>query len=294
MEALRAHIMTRFLSSTTIGEEVTGILFGTRDSASIYIHGWSAIHRERPELPAVPLAAGDEEAFRKMRSEPPAQMAAFETVGWFRSRTRGMAALSPEDRVACQNIFPEARCLAIIFRPSTQRPVTAAFFTVGQGAGEESSQRGVRVAMAPGAVPARERGAESTAPSEIPQKTLDSPGRTHRWLRPTLAFAAGLILSTIACYFLLDRQPRLDVHVAGKRVLVEWNRTVGFLTRATGAELRIARQQFRLTQSQLRRGSWIADAPTGDFTVTFVVAGGLMGPQRAGLVFLYPVTKSTN
>jgi hypothetical protein len=289
MESLRQHAMERFLAAEPVGEEIVGILYGRNDKG-MHIAAWRVIERENSGSPAVPLPPADEESLRKLAGQTIGDEPA---VGWFRSRTRGMAALSPEDLTACQRIFEARDCVALILRPSTQRPVAASFSIVSPGMEQESSRRGVRVSLNP------RKSEMEAAPRPVTNETIRvappgftqvAPPPSRRWLlKPFLAFAGGILASTLATYFLLDRPLRLQVRVNGPQLVVQWNRSAGFLTRAAGADLKIGARTVSLSQSQLRQGRWTTPAPSGDFAVSLHLKDGISGPLWAGTTVVRPV-----
>jgi hypothetical protein len=285
LEALRRHVMERFLAAEPVGEETIGILYGT-DEGSLQVSAWRAISRETPSAPAVPLAAADETALRSLVEDTAGGARA---IGVFRSRTRGMAALSPEDLAACRKLFGERECLSLILRPSTQRPVAASFRLVAPGEEAESSQRGVRVSLrapASAAAPVAMKIDEATPAEAAPvveaaAASLPLAAR-RRWLKPAVAFAAGVAISIAAIVFYLDRPLRLKVTLDGPRLTVEWNGAAGLVTRAKSATLRVGRTIVPLSQSQLRQGRWTGTAPSSDFPVSLHLHGGVGGPRWAG------------
>jgi proteasome lid subunit RPN8/RPN11 len=285
MESLRQHVMERFLAAEPVGEETVGILYG-RAEGELLVTAWRAIARENPSAPAVPLTSADEVALRELMK---ANVDGAGAAGWFRSRTRGMAALSPEDLAACQLLFESRECLSVILRPSTQRPVAASFGFVVPGAEAESSQRGVRVALSPPQSQKETAEAETApAPVEDIPEPVEAAAR-GRWLKPLLAFAVGVALSSVAMWFFLDRPLRLQVRVSGPEAAVEWNRSAGFFTRADSAILRLGERTVPISQSQLRQGRWAGAAPPGDFAVSLHLQGGFGGPRWGGVTVVRPV-----
>lgn len=282
VEALRRHVMDRFLSAAPVGEEAIGILYG-RSGDAWCVTGWRALERENPQGPAAPLTPADEAGLRSLAA---ATIDGESAIGVFRSRTRGMAALSPEDVAACQRIFGDRDCLAVILRPSTQRPVVASFHVVRPGAEAESSQRGVRVALTPLEAGEEPDAAKAETPPAVEESSLTQPAAPHRWLKPALAFSAGIAFAVLAMLIFIDRPIRLRVEVRDAQVRVQWNRSAGFLTRVESASLRLGNRTVALSQSQLRQGIWIGTAPRGDFALSLHLRGGLGGPRWAGTTII--------
>lgn len=278
MEALRLHVMDRFLAAAPVGEEAIGILYGTSGD-EWRVTAWRALERENPLGPAVPLTSADEAGLRKLAA---ASAHGESAIGVFRSRTRGMAALSPEDVAACQRIFGDKECLSVILRPSTQRPVVASFHVVRPGAEAESSQRGVRVALTPLRAGKEPDVASAETPPAVEEVSPSQSAALVRWLKPALAFGAGVLFAVLAMLLFIDRPIRLRVEVRDTQVRVQWNRSAGFLTRVDSASLRVGSRTIALSQSQLRQGIWTGTAPRGDFALSLHLHGGLGGPRWAG------------
>lgn len=276
--------MERFLAAEPVGEETVGILYGHAGNG-LLVTAWRDIQRENSAAPAVPLTEADEAALRRLMGLAVDGAAA---VGWFRSRTRGMAALSPEDLAACQKLFESRECLSLILRPSTQRPVVASLGFVVPGAQAESSHRGVRVALS-GPPPKAEAPdpVSGTSTADVPERSEVATRR--RWLKPVVAFAVGVALSSVAMWFFLDRPLRLRVQVSDRQVEVGWNQSAGFLTRVDSASLRLGDRIVPISQSQLRQGRWTGAAPRGDFAVSLHLHGGFGGPAWAGVTVIRPV-----
>lgn len=278
MEALRQHVMERYLAAATVGEEAIGILYGTSGD-ELRITAWRALERENPLAPAAPMTSADE---ARLRSLAAATVDGDSAIGLFRSRTRGMAALSPEDVAACQRIFGDKECLSVILRPSTQRPVVASFHVVQPGAEAESSQRGVRVALTSVEAGKEPDVVKAEAPALAEELGPSQSAAPRRWLKPAAAFSAGILFSVLAILIFIDRPIRLRVEVRDTQVRVQWNRSAGFLTRVDSASLRVGNRTVRLSQSQLRQGVWTGTAPRGDFALSLHLHGGLGGPRWAG------------
>lgn len=274
--------MERFLAAEPVGEEAIGVLFG-RSEDGPRIVAWRAIDREAPGTAAVPLTPADESALRALAATT---MDGATPIGLFRSRTRGMAALSPEDVSACQKIFDGRECLAVVLRPSTQRPVVASFSFVVPGAEVGASQRGVRVSLSP---VEDKREAEVTrddaTSAPVASNEIAVPSR-RRWLKPAIGFGGGLAVSSLAMLLFLDRPLRLRVDLEGQTLRVQWNRSAGFLTRPDSASLRVGGRAISLSQSQMRQGRWNGPAPKGDFPVSLHLHGGLGGPYWAGMTVI--------
>ncbi len=279
-------------AETPVGHELAGILFGraTRD-------GWrvlSAREVPRPDhrRPALPLSNESRRAAQELLTTFSSDLTLREMrpIGWFRSRTRGMASLSPEDVAACHELFSGQPCLALILRPSTQRPVAVSFFWVEAGEIADTSRRGVQLLLTddindtataqplvesieeppPAVAPS---GSSATmppfvAPAREPGATIHRNHWRHRLGRvipPTLSFLAAVGGALLGAWVWVDRPVDLDATVVldgSQPVLsVSWNRNVGILSQANGAELQIDKLPVELSETQLRDGSYRIKLP---------------------------------
>ncbi len=200
-----------------------------------------------------------------------------------------MAALSPEDAQECGQLFPDRESLVVILRPSTQRPVTAAFFLVRPGLVLEASMRGVRVSLpGPSDTPGGEEGQSKTA-SNAAGKLVAARAVIRRklrlpqtvWVLPAMAFGVGLLVTYTVCFFLLDRPVRMRAGVQGPWLVLQWNKSVGFLSGATGADLEVNSKRYQISKDTLRQGATRADVPPGDLRVYFQVRGPFSGTQKS-------------
>jgi hypothetical protein len=303
MEALREAAMLGFEAGEKSGHEICGVLYGRSRESGWRIEGWRPVVREDPARPAVPLSGAEsawaESLVRDWMSD--LELRSFRPIGWFRSRTRGMAALSPEDAQVCERLFGEAGCLALILRPSTQRPMTAAFFAFAPGGERESSERGVSLALERPAAVATERAEEkeavpeATVAAEPARATLGSalaeaPRRGRRWAALATLLAA-FVFSALGCFLWLDRPVRLDAGLSGDSVAIRWNRSVGFLSGAAGAELSVNREAVELPLDGLRSGGYNLPGPPRDLRLRLRVRGRNAASQDETIAIVAPSAK---
>jgi hypothetical protein len=281
---------------------------------------WRELAREDATRPAVPLPPAELAAAKGMVSDwmNDLDLRTLKPIGWFRSRTRGMAALSPEDGEACELIFGKKGALALILRPSTQRPVAAALihYRPGQpastpdpaGPDRIASDRGVQFELLPPepVLPAGDPVPPAVAaPVAAPTPQSDSlpvqravPTRwgTIRAALPRVAAFVGAVVVVAGAVFLaLDRPVRLmvDYSDAGK-VTVSWNPSVGFLSGATGAELSINGVDQELPLDRLRAGRLEMPRPAGDLRIGFRLRGEYASSQHAAATVVVPLASKSD
>ena len=320
MEQLRLRVMEAFESQAPIGGEVAGILYGRASNTRWRIMAWRELPREDATRPAVPLQPAELALARNMVTDwmSDLDLRTLKPIGWFRSRTRGMAALSPEDSEACEAIFGKKGALALVLRPSTQRPVAAALIHFRPGPTEPvadpagphraASDRGVGFELLPPELPDLP-GSASTATAEPPQPAPltealpPSPtaqvARVTRWQKVRLAlprvaaFVAAVLAVAGAAFWGLDRPVRLQVDFQNPQTAaVTWNPSVGFLTGATGIELRINDVDHELPLDRLRAGRFEFPRPAGDVRIAFRLRGEHTAGQRGALTVVTPPSNS--
>jgi hypothetical protein len=289
LESLRQAVMEEFGRSLPVGEEIAGVLYGRSGPTSIEIRAWRRVEGLVPGQPAVPLPDAAFANARLLVADYRAdiELRDLKPVGWFRSRTRGMAALSPEDAQVCSILFDNQPCVAVILRPSTQKPVTAAFFEVEPGVTLENSRRGVSIALVPPELPT-----EAVRAVEVQPPPVTAPGAPSvappwpRWAGWALAVIPALISGTFALYFFLDRPVRLDGSTSDNGAIIRWNRFAGFLTGATGAEVMLDKDAVELDRDGLRRGEYPIRVKANQIRVRFRVRGPKSEKQNEAILIL--------
>ncbi len=322
MEELRLRVMAAFEAQSPVGGEVAGILYGRASNTRWRILAWRELAREDAARPAVPMPPDELAAAKGMVTDwmHDLDLRTLKPIGWFRSRTRGMAALSPEDGEACELIFGRKGALALILRPSTQRPVAAALIhyrpsepaAAPDPAGPDriASDRGVQFELLPPepvVVPAAGNPAtpSGAAPVSVSRPEPDSlPARRAvrtRWgtIRAALprvaAFVGAVAVVTGAVFLALDRPVRLMVDYAdARKVTVSWNPSVGFLSGATGAELSINGVDQELPLDRLRAGRLEIPRPVVDLRIGFRLRGDYASSQRAAATVVVPLANKSD
>lgn len=312
MESLRTAVMERFESASPVGAEIAGLLYGRRTATGIRLLAWRTIPAEMASQPALPATPDEEAEYRSLIEDhmQDLELRVLEPIGWFRSRTRGMGALSPEDAAICRRLFGETEVLAVILRPSTQRPVGAAFFFVQPGESGEASRRGVEIRLtapepdAELASAAAESpvaaGAESTPSAEtiVGLEEIATPEIATEPIRPrprwpaVAAFAAGVVATAGYCLLAIDRPVELSARLSGERLGLSWNRSAGFLTGATGAELIVNGRSYELSLENVREGLASVTSPQKDAVaphakVTLRIRGPLADGQSESLALVW-------
>lgn len=122
------------------GVEVGGILFGKKESGTVYVCSARSAECEHHFGPAFDLSAKDCEAFEHLltTSESDEELAGLTPVGWYQSTSRRELGLSDHAREFFQRFFPEPWQVAMVVKRSKRDPLSVAFFV-------HDSQRGVEL-----------------------------------------------------------------------------------------------------------------------------------------------------
>lgn len=207
-----------------------------------------------------------------------------EVLGWFRTKHQGEARLTTAELEAAHHVFGELPPLALVFRPSGQRPLrVAAYLTDADGhwAGERPLQEyfvespEIAAPLSPFAAPR-------------PRQTL--PSRTVRQL---WALGAILLTTIVALLIVQYRSPpakpapaRLWVESVGTQRTLHWRVN----SDAQRASLTIRRgtksETIPLLASQFVLASYVLppETPGDDMVLLFRVEGAQVSDSRLRLV----------
>ena len=278
------------------GEPILGLLLGRRTPAGASVTAW---------LPATTLTTGRDDNLRRAielaRMEYPGEY----PIGWFRSKHQGEARLSTEELESAGEVMPGGDPLALVLRPSSQRPLRVSSYYPIAGhpmAGERPFQEFFIQPGAPGTsgVGAGQR-QEATSALKVVK------GSTAERFRPSMeslrwGFPAGLlILISLAAVFIARVQSTdltlpaaviaggvtpplvkvlpepLRVSANGKEWLVRWDAR----SAAERATLVIGRdgktERLALSPSQYATGTHTISQHAGDLEV-------LLRTERSGKI----------
>ncbi len=282
LELLRREAVRCLHRSPPADEEIIGILYGRTTRTGWKIMKWQSLKRENAVQPALPLTESEEILMLRL-----VRIRGLEPVGFFRTRTKTSALLTPEDDQFGKNLFRSKPHVAIILRPGFQRPTNAAFFVIHPGTVVEKPTRGQEVTLEP-------QEFSRTKAEDSSLESIPLPGflGTHaddlglsvskwNWKRLLISFAGLLLLGLPVLFLLLDRPLHLEAEVRQDRIYITWNRFAGILTRATGGELQVADKTRELTLDELRVGMIAASKPSGDFRIQLLLRGPYATRQRA-------------
>jgi len=130
MEEIRAFACDELLRLSHGGDDVGGVLFGTRRDDLICIVTWRPMASDHTQGQGLRLSSGDRmnlavqlEMARRNRD-----LKDLRPVGWFVSHVRGEVSLSPSDLEIYHSFFPEAWQVALVICPKGDGRAQAGFF----------------------------------------------------------------------------------------------------------------------------------------------------------------------
>lgn len=130
MEEIRAFACEELLKLSHGGDEVGGVLFGTRREDLIRILTWRPIACEHLDGPALRLSYNDRMnlavQLEVARQNP--DLKDLRPLGYFVSRPGGQVALTASDLEIYNGFFPEAWQIALVIRPKGDGRAEAGFF----------------------------------------------------------------------------------------------------------------------------------------------------------------------
>jgi proteasome lid subunit RPN8/RPN11 len=133
MEEIRAFACDELLQLSHGGDEVAGVLFGTRREEQIRILTWRPIACDHSQGEGLRLSYNDRMnlavQLEVARQNP--DLRDLRPVGWFVSHVSGGISLSPSDLEIYNGFFPEGWQAALVIRPKGSGLAEAGFFLRG-------------------------------------------------------------------------------------------------------------------------------------------------------------------
>lgn len=293
LASIRAAVLERFNSTPHGGEEVTGVLFGTRTTDEVRVTAFcpvagataqsqaEALSDAQHAMSAVISASGSQEA-----------LAGLEPLGWFRSHPRCDLNLTERDLELANALFPQPWQIGLVMRPGNSA-VTRARFYYREGAAPWSAECAVReFTLAPADLqPANEgRGFPETAlsteiregydPKELerfPNPALERMRpmpRRRSWRWPLTLLGAAAVAGGI---YLFTESQALSLRVSDNRgeLRIAWDRESRAVRDGKSGHLEIVdggqKVWMELDPEQLRVGNVTCARQSNDVTVRLVV-----------------------
>ena len=239
LEEVRRLAVDGFNALSHGGVETGGILYGIREADCIRVLSFAELLCEHASGPRFVLSEKDRSVLTGLL-QPPDEC---ETVGWFRSHTRGDLELDDHDRELFERHFAQPMSVALILKPTHWGPASAAFFVREHRGGvlPASSGEFVLEPLKPqAAIPVSAENETSTEakPSveiqpgiaqacEAPP-TVESMGQTTKPRRAwAWAFCVGAVLATAAAFIYGSHPPRqIELRaqaIVPGQVKIQWN-----------------------------------------------------------------------
>lgn len=288
LESMRRAAQSAFDADS---QPILGLLLGRLTPHGPSVTAW---------LPATSLPTGRDSnlsrAIELARLEYPGEY----PIGWFRSKHQGEARLTTDELQTAGEVIPGGTPLALVLRPSSQRPLRVASYLPVAGIPMTAERPFQEFFIHPGA-------ARSLPTPRPPAAALDTPARSGRRFRASMeglrwAFPAGLlILIAVAAVSIAQVQSEdpvlpftviaksanlvsakvlpepLRVSADGQQWLIRWDARTP-VERATLVIGRDAKNQtLALSPSQYAAGSYSVPQHAGDLQV-------LLRTERSGKV----------
>ncbi len=160
IEELRRAVEEGFQRIGHGGIEVGGVLYGLHTEGLVRVMEWRPIECQHARGPGFLLSPDDEEGLARMLAdaEHDSALKAMEVVGWAHSHNRTRVFLTEEDLEIHRKHFPQPWQIALVMRPSREKPTACGFFyrEADGGIHAEASRQEFEIFPNPN-VPVRER-----------------------------------------------------------------------------------------------------------------------------------------
>jgi proteasome lid subunit RPN8/RPN11 len=290
LQSIRSAVLERFNSTPHGGDEVTGVLFGTRTGEEVRVTAFcpvadeSALSRStaltevQRAVTAVIAAAHSHE-----------ELAGLEPLGWFRSHPRCDLNLTDRDIEIANTLFPQPWQIGLVMRPGNSA-VTRARFYYRETEGAWTEACAVReftlpaAELQPGPEAASETGLstdvqEPELPAEVesflpsaPRKRVELRRASFRW---PLALIAVAGLAGGIYWYTQSQALSLGVSDSRGQLRIAWDRTARPVRNAKTGHLEIVdggqKLWMELNAQQLQVGNVTCQRRSNDVTVKLVV-----------------------
>lgn len=306
MMQIASAVVEAFQSAQGAGVEVGGLLYGEGSPELVRIRAWKLMARGSEDAPRLALTTSLEEEIARAleaaaRGEAPGGMV---PVGWAQSTTRRTIALSDAAAQVFERYFPAPWHIALIIRPSYQRPTMARFFVRGaDGRLRPEAAQGEFTLLVPGqsvaALAAPEAPDETPEPSRpqppsSPATPLVPPPRTSR----RLALIAAFGMAGVGLWFAVDlwRNPpppppvRLAVSSRDGRLRISWDGSGELARECERAELEITDSgktaRHELSRDSIASGEFLHERQSNDVGIRLTFYRRGKHPVSESLRFL--------
>lgn len=289
MESIATEVVQAFHRGVTQGAEICGVLYGKHKPDLVQIHAWRLVATASAGSSRLSWTPAVEAELQRWLDAPrwDAKLSGLVPVGWVHSTTRRSVTLAGMALEAYERYFPQLWQIALVIRPSFQRPTMAGFFIREPGGGvrSEASYRefvlleSIREASPnPSSPPAEALPVEAppnretppptvaTQPERIPFLMPESHPRARRgtWIAVGLGAVGLLVAAALSLLTLLREKTEppahLSVTVRDSRLHVTWDGSGELARQSELANLLVADGQVKAEHSlrgdAIRKGSF--------------------------------------
>lgn len=265
LDELRSHAGATYVSRSGRGLDAGGVLLGFREGEKLVVSTWRPIPRGKDATSHFYLDTNEEQGLSRLLKSFPAEpsLSGLEVVGWFRSRTKGEPEFEDHDRKFQDQHFGTAVHLAVVLRPSHQRPTAAAIYV--------RNRDGEMVGTPVTTLNLAARSVESALPEsgEIPGVSLEdapAPARKAGTVFLWAAFLATAVLMTLGAILMLERnathavasaQPEsigFELVIDSEGLKARWNPSAPLVNSADTAQLLLGGERLQLSHAELAQG----------------------------------------
>ncbi len=291
LQSIRSSVLERFNSTPHGGDEVTGVLFGTRTSEEVRVTAFCPVADESALWRATALTEVQRAVMAVIAAaHSHEELAGLEPLGWFRAHPRCDLNLTERDLEIANTLFPQPWQIGLVMRPGNSATTRARFY-YREVEGAWTAECAVREFTLPAAEPQPELeaapetgpGADAREPEELPaemasflqpapRRRMVLGKRSSRWPLAVLAVAG---LAGGIYWFTQSQALSLRVSDSRGQLRIEWDRMARPVQNSKAAHLEIMdggqKIWMELDAEQIRVGNVTCARRSNDVTVRMVV-----------------------
>jgi len=265
LEQIRSFVGSTYVSRSGGGNDVGGVLFGTRNGDVIEILTWRQILRGRDATSHFYLNSKEEQGLSKLlkTSKADRSLDSMDALGWFRSKSNGEAKMEEHDLRFHEKFFEGSAQFAMIVRSSKQRPALASLNMRNENGLFDLGVATAMFTLQPGPVGVPEVESEILGSSEF--EVNETPKKRFSLVRSALLLVASIVLACVVIVALQWNAQRVEaaksnqglgfeVVFDGSDVKARWNPTSSTILAADNAQLLLGGERLQLSHSELAQG----------------------------------------
>ena len=258
LEQIRSYVGTTYVSRSGSGEDRGGVFFGYLGEEVMQVMAWRPIARGKETTAHFYLNDKAEQGLKKLLQSVKTDVAleGMQVLGWFRSRTKREAQMDEQDVRFHEKFFAEKYQLAMVLKPSHQRPAEAAVYLRGFDGNFDLAAPVAVLNLQVGPVELGGSGVDG----EEPQRKVKFP-----WMQIICVIPASLILGLGVVLGLqwnhqqeqaasLQESLGFEVEFNGGDMKARWNPAAVPVLQAENAQLLLGGERLQLSHSELAKG----------------------------------------